>query len=212
MRNALKLSALFVLVLALTGMTAWAQQGGGLQGRVVDEAGQPVIGATIQVSGPAVQGFMGAATDTSGSYIIPFLPVGRGYEVKVEAPGYNTVIRKGIEIVLGATANLPFALSQGKTEIVVTAAAPTLDRKIDIHRRIRFSDMIKPSRFGVTPTPSPSWRRRPSIPALRRRRCLPLRLHRRGEQLHRERRRPDQHGLRHVRPGFRAEYIWARRP
>jgi len=129
MRNALKWSALFVLVLALTGLTAWAQQGGGLQGKVVDEAGQPVIGATVQVSGPAVQGFMGAATDTSGQYVIPFLPVGSGYEVKVEAPGYNTVIRKGIEIVLGATTGVPFALSQGKTEIVVTAAAPVIDVK-----------------------------------------------------------------------------------
>ena len=129
MRNALKWSALVLLILGLTGIATWAQMGGGLQGRVVDEAGQPVVGATIQVKGPSLQGFQGAATDLNGKYIIPFLPVGQGYEVKVEAPGYNTVVRKGISVVLGTTISLPFTLSQGKTEIVVTAAAPVMDLK-----------------------------------------------------------------------------------
>lgn len=130
MRNALKWSALLVLALALTGIAAWAQStGGAMQGRIVDEAGQPVIGAMIQVSGPSLQGFQGAATDTTGQYVIPFLPAGKNYQVKVEAPGYNSVVRKGIEIPLGVTISLPFTLSQGKTEIVVTAAAPVIDVK-----------------------------------------------------------------------------------
>ncbi|MEW6758285.1 MAG: TonB-dependent receptor, partial [Acidobacteriota bacterium] len=114
------------LVLAIGLM---AQQGGGMQGKVTDEAGQPVIGATIQVTGPNLQGFMGTASDTNGQYVIPFLPVGKEFQVKVEAPGYNTVVRKGIEVPLGATISLPFTLSQGKTEIVVTAAAPVIDTK-----------------------------------------------------------------------------------
>ena len=130
MRNALKWSALLVLAVALTGVAAWAQsQGGSLQGKIVDEAGQPVIGAMIQVSGPNVQGFLGAATDTNGQYVIPYLPVGKNYQVKVEAPGYNSVVRKGIDVPLGSTISLPFILSQGKTEIVVTAAAPVIDVK-----------------------------------------------------------------------------------
>jgi hypothetical protein len=130
MRNALKWSALLVLALALTGIAAWAQgTGGAMQGRIVDESGQPVIGAMIQVSGPSLQGFQGAATDTTGQYVIPFLPAGKDYQVKVEAPGYNSVVRKGIDIPLGVTISLPFTLSQGKTEIVVTAAAPVIDVK-----------------------------------------------------------------------------------
>lgn len=130
MRNALKWGALLVLVCAITGTAVFAQSsGGGMQGKITDEAGQPVIGAMIQVSGPSLQGFQGAATDTQGQYVIPFLPVGKGYQVKVEAPGYNSVIRKGIEIPLGVTISLPFTLSQGKTEIVVTAAAPVIDSK-----------------------------------------------------------------------------------
>ncbi len=130
MRNALKWSALFVMVFALASIGVFAQnQGGGIQGKVTDAAGQPVIGATIQVSGPALQGFQGTAADTNGQYMIPFLPVGTNYQVKVEAPGYNTVIRKDIQIPLGVTISLPFTLIQGKTEIVVTATAPVIDQK-----------------------------------------------------------------------------------
>jgi hypothetical protein len=129
MRNALKWSALLVVALAIMSVSVFAQQGGGLQGRVTDEAGQPIIGATIHVTGPRLQGFVGTATDTSGNYLIPFLPVGTGYEVRVEAPGYNTVVRKNIEVALGTSISLPFTLSQGQTEVVVTAMAPVLDQK-----------------------------------------------------------------------------------
>ncbi len=98
-----------------------------VQGRVMDESGQPVIGAMVQLVGPALtHGFVGAATDTEGVYCINGAPPGKNYQVRVEAPGYNTVVRKGIEVIKGTVLHLPFTLSQGKTEIVVTAAAPTI--------------------------------------------------------------------------------------
>ena len=102
--------------------------GSGIRGKVTDEAGQPVIGAMVQVTGPSLQGFQGAATGTDGIYAVA-LPPGNSYQVKVEAPGYNTVVRKGISIQQGTATDLPFTLSQGKTEIVVTAAAPMIDVK-----------------------------------------------------------------------------------
>lgn len=128
MRHIVKWSALLAMALMLS-MAAFAQQGGGLQGKISDEAGQPVIGAMIQVTGPTLQGFQGAATDTNGQYTIPSLPVGSNYQVKVEAPGYNSVIRKGINIPLGMTISLPFTMSQGTTVLTVTAAAPIIDVK-----------------------------------------------------------------------------------
>jgi len=127
-----RLAVLFVLAFlaAVGSLPGMAQtQGGSLQGKITDEAGQPVAGALIEVRGPALQAYLGTATDTAGQYQLPFVPTGRDYEVKVEAPGYNTVIRKGIDIPLGAAVHLPFTLSQGKTEIVVTAAAPVVDLK-----------------------------------------------------------------------------------
>ncbi len=59
MRNALKWSALLVVALAIMSVSVFAQTGGGLQGRVTDEAGQPIIGATIHVTGRQTAGFCG---------------------------------------------------------------------------------------------------------------------------------------------------------
>ena len=123
--------ALLIPVLAVAfGLPGRGQTtGGSLQGRVVDLAGQPIAGAQIQVSGPNVQGFLGAATNLDGVYLFPYVPAGRGYEVKAEAEGYATVVRKGIAIPLGARVDLPFTMAEGKTEVVVTVAAPLVDLK-----------------------------------------------------------------------------------
>lgn len=117
-------------LLALGALPLVAQTtGGSMQGKITDSAGQPIIGATIQVTGPNLQGFQGAATDTTGQFIIPYLPPGKDYQVKVEAQGYNTVVRKGISVPLGSVVNLPFTLSAGQTVVTVTATAPTIDTK-----------------------------------------------------------------------------------
>ncbi len=129
MRNALKWSALFLLCAAIAAVAVFAQTGGGLQGKVTDQSGQPVIGATIKVTGPAVQGFLGAATDINGEYRIPFVPVGKDYTVQVEAQGFNSVVRSGINIPLGTTISLPFQLGQGTQTITVVGAAPIIDEK-----------------------------------------------------------------------------------
>ncbi len=103
-------------------------KGTGIKGRVTDEVGQPVIGAAVQITGPSLRGFQGTATDVDGLFAVS-LPPGRNYEVKVEAPGYNTVVRRGIEVIKDTATDLPIVLSQGETEIVVTAAAPVIDVK-----------------------------------------------------------------------------------
>jgi hypothetical protein len=131
---------LFVLLLSaiLGSLSVLAQTtDGALQGKVTDEAGQPVAGAAVEIRGPALQAYLGTATDPGGEYKLPFVPVGRDYDVKVEAPGYATVIRKGVEVRLGTTAILPFILGPGKTEVVVTAASPLVDsRKTEVGANI----------------------------------------------------------------------------
>ncbi|MEJ2421478.1 MAG: TonB-dependent receptor, partial [Acidobacteriota bacterium] len=131
MKKALKRSALFILALAVSAGWVFAQTGGAISGRVTDEAGQPVIGAVINVTGPSLQGTQGTVTDVSGNFHIPFIPQGSNYQIKVTAEGYNTVVRKGIDVPLNTTITVNFALSKGKTEIVVTGAAPLIDLKRD---------------------------------------------------------------------------------
>ena len=117
-------------LLTMSALPCLAQTtGGSLAGRVTDETGQPLPGVSILVSGPKVQGVQTAATGLDGIFMVPFLPVGGGYELRVEAPGYGTVLRKGIEIPLGVTVNLPFVVGKGQAEVVVTAAAPLVDTR-----------------------------------------------------------------------------------
>ncbi len=120
---------LAVTLAVLSLSTAAQTTGGSLEGKVVDQAGRPIPGVQVQVLGPCVQGYVGAATDIGGQYFIAFLPAGRGYEVKAEAQGYATVVRKGIEVPLNTTVNLPFTMGEGKTEIVVTAGASVIEPK-----------------------------------------------------------------------------------
>jgi hypothetical protein len=130
MKNALKWSAMFVIIMALTSMAMFAQTtGGALQGKVADEKGEPIPGATVRISGPSLQGTQGAGTDLNGEYFFPFLPSGRDYSVKVEMSGYATAIRNGVEVPLGTTIKLNFQLSTGGAEMVVTGAAPIIDTK-----------------------------------------------------------------------------------
>jgi hypothetical protein len=125
-------SAILAALMLASGLASLAQTtGGSLQGKIVDEVGQPIPGVLIQLSGPSLQGYLGAATDAGGQYVIPYVPTGRAYEVKAEAQGYATVVRKGIQIPLGARVELPFTMSEGKTEVTVTAGAPLIDLKSD---------------------------------------------------------------------------------
>lgn len=129
MKNALKWSAFALLCIALA-VAGFAQTtGGGLQGKVTDDKGEPVIGATIQVTGPSLPGFQGAATDINGEFRIPYLPPGKAYTVKIEASGFGTVIRQDIEIPLGVTINLPIKLGTGTTEMIITGAPPIIDNR-----------------------------------------------------------------------------------
>ena len=108
MRDTLQWSVVVLLCAALAEAGAFAQTGGGLQGKVTDESGQPVIGATIQVTGPALPGFQGAVTDANGEYRIPDLPPGKSYQL---------------------TINLPFKLNPDQSTPVVATSPSTINLK-----------------------------------------------------------------------------------
>ncbi|MEJ2422272.1 MAG: TonB-dependent receptor, partial [Acidobacteriota bacterium] len=144
MRKALKWSALFVAMLGLSAGWLFAQTtGGGMTGKVLDSKGQPVVGAVITVTGPALQGTQGTATNVDGQFTIPYLPVGDNYQIKVSASGYNTVVRKNIDVALGSTVTMTFTLSSGSTQVVVTAAGPIINTKTTTTGATLSSQMIE---------------------------------------------------------------------
>ena len=122
-------TALVILVFAPGA--AWAQgaRDGAIAGAVTDATGGVLPGVTIEAASPAlIEGSRVAVTDGQGLYRIVGLRPG-AYSVTFTLPGFATVVREGIKLNVGFTANVNAELTIGSVEetITVTGASPTVD-------------------------------------------------------------------------------------
>ena len=124
------LFALSLLVgVLLVPWTANAQSTGSVAGTVEDTTEGALPGTTVDVAGPAlIEGVRSAVTDGSGNYTVTALPPGT-YSVTFGLPGFSTVIREGIMLTAGFTANVDVQMQVGGVEetITVTGASPVVD-------------------------------------------------------------------------------------
>ncbi|MCX6843166.1 MAG: TonB-dependent receptor [candidate division WOR-3 bacterium] len=92
-------------LLGLATLT-FAGEAGKVAGRVLDEAGQPLVAANVVVVGMA----MGAASDANGYYVILNVPVGT-YSVEASMIGYREVSMTDVRVEPDRTARVDFHLS-----------------------------------------------------------------------------------------------------
>ncbi len=99
-----------------------------LTGTVSGPANSIVPGAPVTVSNPATGLTRTVMTDAAGTYRIPLLPPGQ-YELKVELPGFNTQIKKGITLTVGQIAVINFDMTLGITKDyeVINTEAPLVE-------------------------------------------------------------------------------------
>ena len=134
MRRFVVRNAVWVVLVTLTLSpgAAWAQQGGAvgaIAGAVTDATGGVLPGVTVEAASPAlIEVSRVAITDGQGLYRIVALRPG-AYSVTFTLPGFATVVREGIELNVGFTANVNAELTIGSVEetITVTGATPTVD-------------------------------------------------------------------------------------
>ena len=120
----LGLVALVMLVL-LPG-TASAQAVGGT---VADTTAGVLPGVTVEARSPVlIEQVRTAVTDSAGQYLITALESGV-YSVTFTLPGFRTLMREGVELSSGFTANIDAQLTVGALEetITVTIATPAVD-------------------------------------------------------------------------------------
>jgi len=113
----------------LVSVTAWAQSSttGIIEGRVRDQAGNAIAGATV--TGVANRSPSAAVTDGQGRYTLANLPPGI-YKVRAEAPGKAAVVLDEINVSIATRSRVDITLVAGQTETVtVTAQAPVVDTK-----------------------------------------------------------------------------------
>ena len=84
------LALLAVVALAAMPLRAQTNPTGTISGKVVDQDGLPVPGATVSAQSPALQGTRSVTTSANGDYIFPFLPAG-DYTVTFDLTGFKTV-------------------------------------------------------------------------------------------------------------------------
>jgi hypothetical protein len=118
-----------LLLLAFFGSVhLFAQQSGRISGKVTDQQGAAVGGATVQVVNQEIQSKLETKTDGAGAYSAPNLPPG-DYKVLVQAEGFNNsssdVLPLAAEQALVFNVQLVVAATQ--TEVTVEGAGAQIE-------------------------------------------------------------------------------------
>jgi hypothetical protein len=106
--------------LAAQGVTTAA-----VRGRVLDDAGAPVVGATVLLTNASTGQRFQAASRAGGLYNFENVAVGGPYGIEARAIGYQPARRTGITLALGQVLDLELRMTRAAVEleaIAVTAA------------------------------------------------------------------------------------------
>src|SRR5438046_9569796 len=118
-----------VTVLLLSCGVAYAQQTTGtVTGRVVDQQGSAVPGATVTAKSPSTGFTRTEVSDAEGVYRLEALPVG-GYDVTAELQGVQTVSKKDVDVNVGqiGAIDFPMKVAALAETVNVTAATPLIE-------------------------------------------------------------------------------------
>lgn len=126
-----KLRYLFLLLFLGISSSVFAQSGG-VAGTVVDEKGEPMIGAIVQVfQGGIAKG--GAQTDYDGKYSIKPLSAGENYEIRVKYSSYVESRVKNVRVSPDRLTSQDFKMELSTTTLkefkVVSYKIPLINRE-----------------------------------------------------------------------------------
>ncbi|TRZ85699.1 TonB-dependent receptor, partial [bacterium] len=147
------MSWLLVLLIAFVGVTRIQAQSileGKITGTITDDKGEPLPGATVELTSPGLMGKRSAATTAKGTYFFLNLAIGK-YKLTASMPNFKTVVEDRIEVTAGSSLVVNLALPMGAIEetVTVTGAAPVVDIKtstIDAKINLEMLDKLPTSR------------------------------------------------------------------
>jgi hypothetical protein len=127
----------------LLAATARAQDGG-IAGVAKDATGGVLPGVTVTATSPVlIEQQRSAVTDAEGRFVITNLRPGV-YKVTFTLQGFSTVVREGINISAGFTANVEAELRVGglAETVTVTGASPVVDVQNVRRQQVVTSDLL----------------------------------------------------------------------
>ncbi|OFW42813.1 MAG: hypothetical protein A3J28_06030 [Acidobacteria bacterium RIFCSPLOWO2_12_FULL_60_22] len=129
LRKVYKLGFAVVGVILMVHFSALAQTStGSISGVVQDESGAVIPGATVTITDVDTGISRSVVSDAGGRYRVPSLIPDR-YEVQAQMTGFETGVRKGIQLTVGGDLEINMALRVGQVTqtTVVTAEAPLVE-------------------------------------------------------------------------------------
>jgi hypothetical protein len=126
MKRSIALAVWLALIWCSFPAPAYAQgvQTGTLRGTITDPQDQPVPGATVTISSPALQGQRTTTSDQSGTYVFRALPPGE-YRVEIMMPSFANMQRT-VTVPLGGTIeqNVGLRVANVAEEVQVVGDVP----------------------------------------------------------------------------------------
>jgi len=132
-KTSLKRYAAFLFALVFLAGLAYSQSGttGAIEGKITDEEGNALPGATVKVTSPdLIGGAQTKITNPEGKY--RFVALSRGtYTIEASLTGFTTAKKEDVRVFIGQTITIDLALKIGKLEeeVVVKAISPVVDVK-----------------------------------------------------------------------------------
>ena len=110
-------------VLALCPVMSFGQAVfGGIAGTVTDPSGAAIPGAKISITETSKGVSYNTVSNDSGNYTQSHLTVGN-YDVRVEAPGFESYVRRSVRVSVDEVAPVNAQLTVGKVGEVVSVSA-----------------------------------------------------------------------------------------
>ena len=103
---------------------------GKITGMITDDKGEPLPGATVEITSSKLMDKRSTVTSAKGTYVFLKLPIGI-YKVTASLPSFKTVVQGDIEVTAESSVTINLALPLGTIEETVTVigASPVVDVK-----------------------------------------------------------------------------------
>jgi hypothetical protein len=144
MRRALPLAVVACAGLVCLLLPARASAQSVIAGTVRDASGAVIPGVTVEASSPVlIEKTRSVVTDGAGNYRIVDLRPGT-YKVTFSLPGFNTVVRDGIELTTSFTASVNAEMRVGALEenVTVSGQTPVVDIQSATQQQVLTSAML----------------------------------------------------------------------
>jgi iron complex outermembrane receptor protein len=126
LRSFVRIALCAVLLLPVAATVAptplHAQSSASLTGTVLDPRGVPLPGASISVKNEGSGVVQKLTSDGQGKYLFANLPTG-SYTIQVDASGFNTSKRSGVQLASGQPTDVPITLDLGNASEEITVEA-----------------------------------------------------------------------------------------